>query len=289
MDYTTQQMYRSHQDDLLANHPNLFLHPEQQFRSDSLEPDSAGYDMFIQNSFTTQGYRTNASSSSSLGPHGLNGDAAFTHHTYSEPVAAYPTTVRSFDLMNPLSAYSSGNISPLTPADVANHHAVAFGSTGKEYPFDPVLPPLATNSYLQEQPNDDQVAQAVSGGNYYAPPTAHPTHINPGFDQYPTHLSAVPQHLLHHTPQNGDMMFDHYGVDYRTAVSTPTDDSRSTSGFVPDMPAHVEPLSRLRLQPNDPPQDFQTQIRPYLDQYLRAPNRLALGERTIIVMTSRVA
>jgi recombining binding protein suppressor of hairless len=29
--------------------------------------------------------------------------------------------------------------------------------------------------------------------------------------------------------------------------------------------------------------------RPYIDQYVRAPNRLAFGERTVIVMSSKVA
>ena len=29
--------------------------------------------------------------------------------------------------------------------------------------------------------------------------------------------------------------------------------------------------------------------RPYLDQYVRTPNRLAFGERTVIVMSSKVA
>ena len=30
-------------------------------------------------------------------------------------------------------------------------------------------------------------------------------------------------------------------------------------------------------------------LRPYLDQYVRTPNRLAFGERTVIVMSSKVA
>jgi len=30
-------------------------------------------------------------------------------------------------------------------------------------------------------------------------------------------------------------------------------------------------------------------LSPYLDQYVRTPNRLAFGERTIIVMSSKVA
>ena len=29
--------------------------------------------------------------------------------------------------------------------------------------------------------------------------------------------------------------------------------------------------------------------RPYIDQYIRTPNRLAFGERTVIVMSSKVA
>ena len=29
--------------------------------------------------------------------------------------------------------------------------------------------------------------------------------------------------------------------------------------------------------------------RPYIDQYVRTPNRLAFGERTVIVMSSKVA
>ncbi len=35
--------------------------------------------------------------------------------------------------------------------------------------------------------------------------------------------------------------------------------------------------------------DAITSTRPYIDQYVRTPNRLALGERTIIVMSSKVA
>jgi recombining binding protein suppressor of hairless len=35
--------------------------------------------------------------------------------------------------------------------------------------------------------------------------------------------------------------------------------------------------------------DAITPNRPYIDQYVRAPNRLALGERTVIVMSSKVA
>lgn len=30
-------------------------------------------------------------------------------------------------------------------------------------------------------------------------------------------------------------------------------------------------------------------VRPYLDQFIRTPNRLAFGERTVIVMSSKVA
>jgi hypothetical protein len=35
--------------------------------------------------------------------------------------------------------------------------------------------------------------------------------------------------------------------------------------------------------------DTITPTRPYIDMYVRTPNRLALGERTVIVMSSKVA
>jgi recombining binding protein (suppressor of hairless) len=35
--------------------------------------------------------------------------------------------------------------------------------------------------------------------------------------------------------------------------------------------------------------DAITTTRPYIDQYVRTPNRLAFGERTVIVMSSKVA
>jgi hypothetical protein len=38
-----------------------------------------------------------------------------------------------------------------------------------------------------------------------------------------------------------------------------------------------------------PSHDLWFPIRPYLDQYIRTPNRLAFGERTVIVMSSKVA
>ncbi|KAJ3502285.1 hypothetical protein NMY22_g18635 [Coprinellus aureogranulatus] len=52
-----------------------------------------------------------------------------------------------------------------------------------------------------------------------------------------------------------------------------------------------ETLARMKLQAPvmGTATDLQTFIRPYLDQYVRTPNRLAFGERTIIVMSSKVA
>ncbi len=35
--------------------------------------------------------------------------------------------------------------------------------------------------------------------------------------------------------------------------------------------------------------DAITPTRPYIDQYVRTPNRLGFGERTVIVMSSKVA
>ncbi|KZV97769.1 LAG1-DNAbind-domain-containing protein [Exidia glandulosa HHB12029] len=50
-------------------------------------------------------------------------------------------------------------------------------------------------------------------------------------------------------------------------------------------------LAKLNLQPSPGPSsaDLVSFMRPYLEQYVNAPNRIAFGERTLIVMSSKVA
>ncbi|EJD42668.1 LAG1-DNAbind-domain-containing protein [Auricularia subglabra TFB-10046 SS5] len=50
-------------------------------------------------------------------------------------------------------------------------------------------------------------------------------------------------------------------------------------------------LAKLNLQPahGPPGADFASFMRPFLEQYVKAPNRIEYGERTIIVMSSKVA
>ncbi|KAF8756866.1 LAG1-DNAbind protein [Rhizoctonia solani] len=69
-------------------------------------------------------------------------------------------------------------------------------------------------------------------------------------------------------------------------------------GFPIRQPEPVAPLSvdstlsRLKLEQFPAPEasaDLQSFIRPYLDQYINSRNRMAMGERSIIVMSSKVA
>lgn len=69
-----------------------------------------------------------------------------------------------------------------------------------------------------------------------------------------------------------------------STMGTNPPDTSLTTGIV-ESGAH-----QTKIQPPSTGiSDFQTFIRPYLDQYVRTPNRLAFGERTIIVMSSKVA
>jgi hypothetical protein len=106
-----------------ASHHHMGGLPHSGFdHADGLDvPDHPGFDLFSNsspaNSFGSQRYRTNASSSSSLGPHyGIGGEYAYSH--------SFGDSVPSFSGGNPYdmghgmsSSYGGGKISPLVPND----------------------------------------------------------------------------------------------------------------------------------------------------------------------------
>ncbi|KAH9083850.1 hypothetical protein EDB83DRAFT_2309747 [Lactarius deliciosus] len=55
------------------------------------------------------------------------------------------------------------------------------------------------------------------------------------------------------------------------------------------IPSVGDTMMGMRMGQMGAATDLQTFIRPYIDQYVRTPNRLAFGERTVIVMSSKVA
>ncbi|KAF8210582.1 hypothetical protein K438DRAFT_1809954 [Mycena galopus ATCC 62051] len=220
------------------------------------------------------GYRTNASSSSSLGPPrygALNGDAMY-HSTFDPNYPSNPNPYADIASYN-----SGGKVSPLTPTDPSIHHPSPFSS--KDYPPnysdlgpDRRLP--SANSYPSEFGNDDYSFGAGQHFQDRLPPRFSPdTRHLPGGDLM---RSVAPNatHSYRHEPYEEPM--PHY-------ISN---DMRSGMADVDNT------LREMNLQPARPlgnSTDLHTYIRPYLEQYIRTPNRLAFGERTVIVMSSKVA
>jgi hypothetical protein len=88
-------------------------------------PEQPQYDLFTNSpsasSFTSPRYRTNASSSSSLGPayNSMNGDTMYSHPSFGDNLPSFSGSNRNtFDMMGISPSFnSSGKVSPLTPTD----------------------------------------------------------------------------------------------------------------------------------------------------------------------------
>ena len=158
-------------------HPQLNNHLHHPF--DQSEPmdtaDHHSYGLFSDSSssapFTSQRYRTNASSSSSLGPpYGINSENMYSHPSFTDSVPSFNgSNGNTYDIMSNI---SSGKVSPLTPADSVNglHHSPAFPQSGKEYPpsgFGDIherrLPNVGSNGYQSEYPDEYSMGNLNNG------------------------------------------------------------------------------------------------------------------------------
>jgi len=202
------------------------------------------------------------------------------------------------------SSYGSGKVSPLTPNDPVGglHHPSGFPPSlgGKEFSSqnysdlpDRRLPNIASGGYQSDIMEDYAMGgmnnnipfppplQHFQGRfpesrfNHSGPPTAVPSHVQANHSS--DMLRGIPPHATH-VPGYEDMPHFMSGNPHQDlALRMPTVD---------------ETLARMKLQGHSimgASNDLQTFIRPYLDQYIRTPNRLAFGERTVIVMSSKVA
>ncbi|KAF8550080.1 LAG1-DNAbind-domain-containing protein [Imleria badia] len=275
-------------------------------------PDHPPYDIFNNNhSAFSSRYRANSSSSSSLGPsYSIPPDAAYPRTPFSDTVPAFAhSNGSSYDMMNSVpSSYSgsSGKVSPLTPSDPMTgiQHSPVFPLNGHQKGFSdghyPDLPERRISSVNGAGYHSDFTDEyGMSNGAGYPPSALQPFQDRMGRFQHDSHFphSSVPSHMAH----SPDM--------FRTGVAP-----QATHCFRPDsgMPAYEDipqylgnPHADLSLMPSmatalpglrygtaprmGSSDDLQTFIRPYLDQYVRTPNRLAFGERTVIVMSSKVA
>lgn len=249
--------------------------------NDALDMSEHGsYDIFssaASGSLASQRYRTNASSSSSLGHnYALGVDPMYSQSSFSDPLPPFPPPPNGhYDLMNGLpSSYSSGKPSPLTPNDnvpglphpssfpFSNGHtkeyshssfqdplldhrrlsnvSSSFSDYGDEYGSMGVNPNLALGGFQPPQsvqPFQDRLGRISSDGRY---PGAGPL--------------AVPPHM--HQSHNSDLM---RGVAPQATHSfrqdgVPFDDMpqymapHSQVDFTLRIPSVDENLARLRLQ-----------------------------------------
>ncbi|KAE9411288.1 LAG1-DNAbind-domain-containing protein [Gymnopus androsaceus JB14] len=266
------------------------------------DPDHASYDLFSHsapNSFGAR-YRGNASSN-----YGLTGDNLYSQQSFNDSAPSFGGSNAPYDMIPSLpSSYGSGKISPLTPNDSVGplHHSPPFPVGGKEFPpqnfpdftSDRRLSSVSSatfNSDLSEDfamnsPNHnlpfpstalqhfgDRLGRFQSGANSGISPISPTAHS-------PDVLRGVAPHATHgYRQDNGMNSFD--DAQY---MGNPHGDYR--------MSGVDEQLARVGLRGPSlmgTSNDLQTFIRPYLEQYVRTTNRLAFGERTVIVMSSKVA
>lgn len=262
------------------SHPQLsstmpshsFDHPES---LDTAEHNN--YDIFppsnTNGTFTSSRYRTNASSSSSLGPsYSLNHDV-YTHPPFGDSVPSFNGPNGHYDMMGGLSSsYSSGKVSPLTPNDpVSNlHHSNGFSSVapGKDFSQnytemqDRRLSSVNPSGYQNDFAEDYTMGSLNNGLNFPQSSLQHfpnrfpDTRFNHGGTAMPAHISGshgpdimrgVAPHVTHS-----------YGeVPHYISPSPHTDMSLR-------VPTVDETLARMKLQGHSlmgQPNDLQSFIR----------------------------
>lgn len=219
-------------------------------------PEQTGYDLFSNaqstSSFTNQRYRTNASSSSSLGPqYGVGGDAMFPH-AYGDSAPSFPGG-NPYDLGHSLpSSYNSGKVSPLTPNEAMQQHTLFNNGGGKDYPSQSGYPSLlpdrrtASGGYNSEYPEDF----AMDGMNanhsiaYTHPAVNRYQERFQNDHRFPSGPSGIPSHLQHHN-HGPDIL---RGVAPQSTHSQGFDDMHYMSNSAGlHMPGASETLSQMRL------------------------------------------
>ncbi|KAG6842127.1 hypothetical protein C0991_001620 [Blastosporella zonata] len=247
--------------------------------------DTTNYDIFPNNN--NNRYRTNASSPSSYP------DNLYTHSSFTDSAQSFNAS--NYDIINSLpSSYGSGKVSPLTPSDpAASIHTFPPHPHNKDfYPdiADRRLPTIPSNAYQGDIIDD--FAMGNINNNLPYPPSAlqHFQGRFPPDNRFNAQTPTVPSHVPGISP--------HVTNAFRDGPVSPYDDIPHYMGPAShqDMPQRMptvdETLARMKLHGHSimgSSNDLQTFIRPYLDQYVRTPNRLAFGERTVIVMSSKVA
>lgn len=233
--------------------------------NDTLDvPEQGGYDMYPNpqspSSFTNQRYRTNASSSSSLGPtYAMGADPMFAH-PFDNTMPSFPGGGNPYEIGHSLpSSYNSGKISPLTPNDNIQQHTLFNG--GKDYAAQNGYPSLlpdrrAPNGYNPDY-SDEFGINTNQGMPYSDAQNGH--RYQERFPQDPRFAGAQAQ-MQHHT----------HGPDILRGVAPQSTHSQGYEDmhYMPNTGLHMqgpsEGLSQIRLTGSigvTPSSDLQSFIR----------------------------
>ncbi|PCH43618.1 LAG1-DNAbind-domain-containing protein [Wolfiporia cocos MD-104 SS10] len=225
----------------------------------------------------------------------------YPQNSFSDPLSFQNAGTSPYDMMNGLpSSYSSGKPSPLTPNDGMGSYQNPSGfpfSNGQTKDFhahssfpdvvDRRQNNMASGSYASDFPEDYGNMGNMGLGFPPSHLQQYPGRMSSD-SRYPSAVPPLPLAAHMHQSPGPDLL---RGVNPH-AMQGSYEDYLAPSPQV-DFPLRMPnvDLSRLRLQQPSAAAatDLQTFIRPYLDQYVRCPNRLAFGERTVIVMSSKVA
>ncbi|KAF9263307.1 LAG1-DNAbind-domain-containing protein [Marasmius fiardii PR-910] len=258
--------------------------------------ERSSYDLFSQSanptSFSPSRFRNDPNPSQ----YPINGDTQmYSPTSFPDSVSSFSSTTVPYDMMNGLpSSYSSGKVSPLTPND--SIPAIPPPFNNKDFPhtrfgdFTPDRPSSFPGSDIQE----DFVMGNVANGLTFSPNALQQYQERIGRFQ-PGHSvnssvgmsSSQNPDLLRAMPPNPGHGYRQEGAGFDGMASYLPSPHTDLSLRMAD-----EELARVGLRNTSimgTSNDLQTFIRPYLDQYVRTPNRLAFGERTVIVMSSKVA
>ena len=252
-------------------HPHINTHLQHHpfDQSDSMDTaDHSNYSLFSDStsptSFTSQRYRTNASSSSSLGHgFGMNSDGIYSHASFADSVPSFNSSNGNpYDIVSNL---SSGKVSPLTPSDSVTslHHPSGFPPSvpGKDYPpqnFGDIPDRrMPSNGYHSEYPDDYTIGN-MNNGLPFGPSAMQHFHDRLGRfppDRY-SHQSGPPSSVPSHIQggHGSDLMrgvAPHATHSFRENPVSPYDDMHYLGNSHPDMGrmhAVDETLARMKLQ-----------------------------------------
>jgi hypothetical protein len=226
---------------------SLDYYPQQQDHHSFDQMDTTGYSLFAD---SNSRYRTNASSSSSLGPaFPMNSEPIYSHASFADSSS-----------FNPSNGYDIEKVSPESATNL--HHPTGGFPPTKDYPpqsFGDVherrLPGVGPNGGYPAEYSDDYAIGNINNNGLPFGPSAM-QHFQDRLGRFPpdryTHLSGPPSH---HMPNghSSDLMrgvAPHATHSFRENPVSPYDDIHYLGNGHPEMRMHTvdDTLARMKLQ-----------------------------------------